>query len=183
MEKRKVIIDMNKANVFSFVMLVAVGIVLSGMFLLIWGRWTNGESLTRSVIIIILGQIVAIVLHELIHGLTRAIFAPRGLRCMKFGFMKKYLNPYCHCSDPLPRNGYVLGTLMPGIVTGLIPAIVALAIGSFPLLVFSIIMISMASGDLMIALMALKEDPRCTIFDHPTEGGFYVDDQEALTNK
>ena len=91
--------------------------------------------------------------------------------------MKKYLNPYCHCSDPLPRNGYVLGGLMPGIVTGLIPAIVALAIGSFTLLVFSIFMISAAAGDIMIVLLALKEDPRCTILDHPTEGGFYVNDR------
>ncbi len=177
MEKRKVIIDMNKANVFAIVMLVVVGVVLAGLFRLIWGRWTDGESLSVSSIIFFLGLIVAIVVHELIHGLTWSFFAPRGLRSIKFGIMKKYLNPYCHCSDPLPRNGYVLGGLMPGIVTGLIPAIVALAIGSFPLLVFSIFMISAAAGDIMIVLLALKEDPRCTILDHPTEGGFYVNDQ------
>ncbi len=178
MEKREVIIDMNKANGFAIVMLVVVGVVLAGLFRLIWGRWTDGEGLTGSGILLLLGLIVAIVVHELIHGLTWSLFAPRGLRSIKFGIMKKYLNPYCHCSDPLPRNGYLWGALMPGIVTGLIPAIVALAIGSFSLLVFSIIMISMASGDLMIALLALKEDPRCTIYDHPTEGGFYVNDQE-----
>lgn len=178
MEKRKVVIDMNKANVFAIALFVAVGVVLSGLFLLIWGRWTDGENLIGNGIMFIIGTIVAIVVHELIHGITWSFFAPRGLRGMKFGIMKKYLNPYCHCSDPLPRNGYVLGALMPGIITGLIPAIVALAIGSFSLLVFSIIMISMASGDLMIAQLALKEDPGCTIYDHPTEGGFYVNDQE-----
>lgn len=178
MEKREVIIDMNKANGFAIVMLVVVGVVLAGLFRLIWGRWTDGEGLTGSGILLLLGLIVAIVVHELIHGLTWSLFAPRGLHSIKFGIMKKYLNPYCHCSEPLPRNGYLWGALMPGIVTGLIPAIVALAIGSFSLLVFSIIMISMASGDLMIALLALKEDPRCTIYDHPTEGGFYVNDQE-----
>ena len=112
-------------------MLVVVGLDLAGLFRLIWGRWTDGESLSGSSIIFFLGLIVAIVVHELIHGLTWATFAPRGLRSIKFGIMKKYLNPYCHCSDPLPRNGYVLGCLMPGIATGLIPAIVALAIGSF----------------------------------------------------
>jgi hypothetical protein len=178
MEKREVIIDMNKANVFAIVMFVAVGVVLCGLFRLIWGRWTDGESLMGDSIIILIGFIVAIVVHELIHGITWSFFAPRGLRGIKFGIMKKYYNPYCHCSDPLPRNGYLWGALMPGIVTGLIPAVVALAIGSFVLLVFSVIMISAASGDLMIALLALKEDPGCTIYDHPTEGGFYVEDQK-----
>ena len=178
MEKREVIIDMNKANVFAIALFVVVGAVLSGLFLLIWGRLTDGESLFGNGFLFIIGLIVAIVVHELIHGITWSFFAPRGLRGIKFGIMKKYYNPYCHCSDPLPRNGYVWGGLMPGIITGLIPAIVALAIGSFPLLVFSVTMISMASGDLMIVLLALKEDPRCTIYDHPTEGGFYVVDQE-----
>lgn len=180
MEKRKVVIDMNKANVFAIAVFMAVGVVLSGLFLLIWGRLTDGENLLGNGIVFIIVTIVAIVVHELIHGITWSFFAPRGLRGMKFGIMKKYLSPYCHCSDPLPRNGYVLGALMPGIITGLIPAIVALAIGSFSLLVFSIIMISMASGDLMIARLALKEDPSCTIYDHPTEGGFYVNDQEEV---
>jgi hypothetical protein len=78
MEKRKVIIDMNKANVFAIVMFVVVGVALSGLFLLIWGRWTDGESLAGSSIIFFLGLIVAIVVHELIHGLTWATFAPRG---------------------------------------------------------------------------------------------------------
>lgn len=181
MEKRIAIIDRNKTNVFAIVMLVVVGVVLAGLFRLIWGRWTDGQMSSGMFLLIInVFVLIAIVVHELIHGLTWAIFAPRGLRSIKFGIMKKYLNPYCHCSDPLPRNGYVLGALMPGIVTGLIPAIVALAIGSFSLLVFSIIMISMASGDLMITLLALKEDPRCIIYDHPTEPGFYVKDQEEL---
>ena len=140
-------------------------------------RWRKSNEQWHVSFSINVFVLIAIVVHELIHGLTWATFAPRGLRSIKFGIMKKYLNPYCHCSDPLPRNGYVLGCLMPGIATGLIPAIVALAIGSFSWLVFSIIIISMAAGDIMIVLLALKEDPRCTILDHPTEGGFYVNDR------
>ena len=178
MEKREVIIDMNKANVFAIGMFVVVGIVLAALFRLIWGRWTVGESIFGDGITLLVGCVVAIVVHELIHGLTWSIFAPRGMRSIKFGIMKKYLNPYCHCSDPLPRNGYLWGALMPLIITGLIPAVIALAIGSFPLLVFSIFMISAAAGDIMIAQLAFKEDRNCTIYDHPTEGGFIVNDQE-----
>lgn len=178
MERRKVVIDMNKANLFAIGMLFAVGIVLTGLFLLIWGRLTDGEGIVKDAVFFFVGLIVVIVVHELIHGITWSIFAPRGLRSIKFGIMKKYLNPYCHCSDPLPRNGYIWGGLMPGIVTGVIPAVVAMAIGSFSLLVFSVFTISMAAGDVMIVLLALKEDPHCTICDHPTEGGFYVIDQD-----
>ena len=44
MEKRIAIIDRNKTNVFAIVMLVVVGVVLAGLFRLIWGRWTDGDG-------------------------------------------------------------------------------------------------------------------------------------------
>ena len=57
--------------------------------------------------------------------------------------------------------------------------IVALFIGSLPLLVWGIFFISAAAGDIWMTWLLTKEDPKNMVLDHPTEAGFYIIEEEV----
>ena len=176
---RKVSIDIVKANgVAVIIMLVAAALFLS-LFFLIWRE----PRPTRELFTIGWGWffiifLVGIIVHELIHGITWSFFAKRGWRSVSFGVMWKLLTPYCHCSEPLPIRGYMAGALMPFILMGLLPAIVALFIGNLSLLTLGIIFIAAAAGDLWMSWLLTKERPDCMVLDHPTEAGYYIIDEK-----
>ena len=179
---RKVTINLVKANVFAMVLMVVVAIGLLIPYILIWrDQWQQGEvdrflgtPVTWGVFAI--GLFVGIVVHELIHGLTWAYFAKDGWKSISFGVIWKMLTPYCHCNAPMRPRPYIIGALMPLIVLGIIPALIALAIGSLPLLFWGIIFIAAAGGDIWMAWLLTKERADCMVLDHPSEAGFYVFD-------
>ena len=46
----------------------------------------------------------------------------------------------------------------------------------FYLLLWSIVFIAAAGGDIWMAWLMTKESPDCTVLDHPSEAGYYVFD-------
>lgn len=136
---------------------------------------TNPLITEFSELVIALGAFVGLtVVHELIHGLTWSIFAESGWRDIDFGFMKEYLTPYCTCSTPLPRTGYIVGTLMPLIMLGIIPTILGIALGSALYLWIGLVMIVSAGGDMLIVYTLLRHRSAAAeklIYDHPTQAG------------
>ncbi len=120
-------------------------------------------------------MILAIVVHEGIHGFFWGLFAEHGFKSVEFGFIKEYLTPYCTCSDPLKKNHYIIGALMPTIILGLIPMIASLFTGSLAMLAFGIFMYFGGGGDQMIILKLLKykqkEGKEVIFLDHPYECG------------
>ena len=184
---RKVAIDLGKANVFAIVIMVVSAVVLLVPFFLIWhGRKDIVELFGGPTewFIVLPVIVVGIVVHELIHGLTWACYAKRGWKSISFGVMWKMLTPYCHCDEPLSIPGYMMGAMMPCIVLGIIPSIVALFIGSLPLLVWGIFFISAAAGDIWMTWLLTKEDPKNMVLDHPTEAGFYIiEEEDALAGQ
>ena len=180
---RKVTIEIVKANIFAVVLMLVAGIVLLVPYILIWrDQWTKNtidqffDTLPSYCGLFFVLMIVGIVVHELIHGITWACFAPSGRKSISFGIMWKMLTPYCHCNEPMRPRPYIIGALMPLIVLGIIPAIICLISGSLFLLVWSTIFISAAGGDIWIVLLLMKERHDCTVLDHPSEAGFYVFD-------
>lgn len=113
---------------------------------------------------------VLMIVHELIHGVTRALFAKSGWKAVSFGFVAKYLTPYCTCSEPLTKVGYITGALMPAIILGIIPIIVSIAIGNATLFGISFLMILAGGGDIhtSLKLMTFKTNGKKSIYiDHP----------------
>ena len=179
MRERKVTIDLVKANVFALVILLLSAVVFGGLFLLIWaGRWDEvkmmpsdfvGEGLVYLAILVL-----GIVVHEFIHGATWACFAKRGLRSISYGVMWKYLTPYAHCDEPMHIRPYQLACLMPCFLLGVVPSVVSLFIGNVPCLLFGVLYIAAAAGDIWMAWLLQKEDKESMVLDHPTEAGFYI---------
>ncbi|MCR4740834.1 MAG: DUF3267 domain-containing protein [Lachnospiraceae bacterium] len=129
---------------------------------------------TRDFLIFFISILVLVVIHELIHGFTWSFFAENGMKDIELGFMKQYLTPYATCCTPLKKAGYIMGAAMPMIILGIIPLIIAIAIGSALILSIGLIMTIAAGGDIMIIfkLLTYRSDAgEKLIYDHPTQAG------------
>lgn len=137
---------------------------------------TAGTSLMVS-LIVLAGLLLLVMVHELLHGITWAVFAPGHLRDIEFGVAKDLLTPYCSCKSPLKKGQYLLGAFMPCLILGILPGIAGIVIGSSGLLLVSILMIFAAGGDLAVIAGVLfhhhvKDD--ALFFDHPYQCGVVV---------
>lgn len=191
MKERKETISLTVANILSFVLLILFGVVYLSIYLLIWDTEqldmmvlpeNNPEEALKEMSVYCFAFCLAlfggIVVHELIHGITWAIFANKGFKSISFGVMWKALAPYCHCDEPLLVRHYAIGAAMPLIVLGFIPAIISFCTGSLTVLFFAVIFSSAAIGDIMV-LWKIRKEPNCNmVLDHPTEAGYLVYEEE-----
>ena len=166
-------ISIAKANVFAVILLIPLMIAGIGLFLLknrqFGGRMTPGGPILFAVALIVL-----VVVHELIHGLSWAVFAEHHWKDIEFGFIKQNLTPYCTCSVPLSKEQYIFGAMTPLVVLGILPMIAGILTGSFPVLFIGIIMADAAAGDIMIVREILRyrsRAARIVYIDHPTQAG------------
>lgn len=162
-----------RANLFAVLLLIPLMILGIGLFFL-KNREPGGEFGPLTPVWFFLVLLVLIVVHELIHGLSWALFAEHHGKDIAFGFMKQYLTPYCSCKVPLSKGQYIFGALMPLILLGVLPMIAGILAGSFPVLLMGIIMADAAAGDILIVwkILRYKSTAEHIIYiDHPTQAG------------
>ncbi|QNF33143.1 DUF3267 domain-containing protein [Adhaeribacter swui] len=117
---------------------------------------------------------IGILVHELIHGLTWASFAKQGYKSMRYGVLWKSFTPYCHCKEPLRVKHYIIGALMPAILLGILPSVLALITGNLGLLLFGLFFTLAAGGDFLIVSLLRKEPFHHLVQDHPSKIGCYI---------
>lgn len=117
---------------------------------------------------------VGIVLHELIHGITWMTASQLPFKQMKFGFQLKTLTPYAHCTVPIKKTAYVIGTMMPAVVLGFIPFLYSLYSGNGWILIFGILFTFAAVGDFLIVWLIRSVEWNALVEDHPEHAGCYV---------
>lgn len=175
---KELTIGIVKANVYAILMVLPLCLFTVIPFILVnRGKlYFAGNPLITSVLFVIT-LVVLVVVHELIHGLTWSIFAQDHFKSIEFGFMKEYATPYCTCTVPLKKGAYIAGALMPLIILGIMPAVIAIFTGSFFLLAIGFVMILTAGGDIMIVLKLLGYKSGAAdvlIYDHPTQAGSVI---------
>lgn len=172
-----------KNQIISIAFANAMAIVLSIPFFAAFGVWfalRNGLSkwlggVESCILLLVLLGLIAV--HELIHGITWGSFAKSKLKSIEFGIQRESLTPYCTCNEPLSKSQYIIGTIMPCIILGVIPSIAGVLTNSLLLLLVGLIMIAGAGGDLTITIKMLtyhSDKKEIIIMDHPTECGFIV---------
>lgn len=165
--ERPMKISMVKINILGIILIIAMYALTEGIYYLLWHKEFETWISLWGFIAIILG----LAIHELIHGITAAIFSERGWKSIKFGVMWQYLAPYCHCKEPLPLRNYRLVVLMPSIMALVIWA-TALIFNWHTLLVASTILIVGGCGDYMVFYKLRNESSRALVYDYPdTIGG------------
>lgn len=120
---------------------------------------------------------ILIVVHEIIHGLTWAIFAKGRLKAIAFGFIVQYFTPYCTCKEPLKKYQMILGAMMPTIVLGIFPGIAAAITGSAFLIYMACFMILGGGADIMISVRMLfyrSNTKDVLYYDHPYKIGSII---------
>lgn len=162
-----------KANLFAVLLLIPL--MVGGVGLFLWrNRQLDGDFGLMEMILFLAALFVLIVVHELIHGLSWAIYAEHYWKDIEFGFMKQYLTPYCTCKVPLTKGQYIFGALMPLVLLGLLPMAAGILMGSMPVLWIGIIMADAAAGDILIVwkLLRYKTAAEHVVYmDHPTQAG------------
>lgn len=163
-----------KANVYALIFVIPVVLVTLVPFWAIWGAVSKGAFSLE----MILALVVAVVIHELIHGLYWAKCAKGGFKSIKFGIIWHAITPYCHCKEALKVSDYRVGALLPTIILGFIPTILAWITGNYFLLMFGGLLILGGSGDFLVVWMMRKLKGDEMIKDHPHKVGFYIPEEE-----
>lgn len=170
-------VSMEQANLHSLAFAIPAVLVTGGLYVLRWGWqafFTGFNALFGNFFIFLLVFIGGIVVHELIHGIAWMVFGRKPLNRIKFGFQVKTLTPYAHCTEPMEVNAYRLGTLMPGLLLGLIPAAYGILSGNGGWLAFGMLFSAAASGDALILWLLRAVKAGAQVEDHPSRAGCYV---------
>jgi|SRR5690606_23329516 len=177
-ERTEVTIDAGKAQLQAILYALPLLVLLGGAYFLLWGASLGHIIDSFNIFGFIGGGLLVILLgiiaHELIHGITWAIYARSGFRSIRFGVMWAYLTPYCHCKEPLRLKHYITGALMPAIILGVVPCVVALINGSAAWLSVGLFFILAAGGDFMIVNLLRKKPMDSLVQDHSDKLGCYV---------
>lgn len=169
-------ISMAAANIAALLLIPIAGLLTFGPFLLLWpaGERPFFADLDVPIWTMLLIFVVAIVVHELLHGIGFVALGGASWRDVKFGFSWKGFAPYAHCRVPLAIGPYRWCVLLPGLVLGVVPALAGLLLGSLPLVAFAFLMLVAAAGDIVILAASLRVPAGSLVQDHPSEGGCLI---------
>lgn len=126
------------------------------------------------IIYFVLLFLLSVYFHELIHAIVFFLFAKKKWKSVKIGFFWKHLTPYAHCSEPLSKYQYALALILPGIILGVIPIVLAFINSDITILFYGLIMLFAAVGDFIILALLLKVSRGSKILDHSNKVGFWI---------
>lgn len=176
-KKEKLLVSLLKANVYSIIFMIPLALLFIFISFLINKKVVlryDGDLLV--LIYAYLVVILLVIIHEAIHGLTWAHFSKNKMKDIEFGVIK-WVAVYATCKSVLKRKEYLLGALMPLVITGIIPSIIGFILNNGVIIIIGYLLIVGAFGDLMIVqkVLSFKNNDKDNLYiDHPTEGGCVV---------
>lgn len=170
--KRDLSISMARANVVVLFMSIPVAILQFVIFIIVHGP--EKSRTTWNFMLLIAVVLLGVVAHELIHGITWAIFGNKPFSATKFGFQWKTFTPYAHLKEPVEVNAYRIGAFMPGFIMGILTYILSVLLGDGNLFWFGLVHTSAAGGDWLILWLIRNVKAGMQVEDHPTNAGCYV---------
>lgn len=157
------------ANLLAVVLFAVVAVA---GWAIMYSLWDNLHFGGIDSLIFLVGIVLGLIVHELVHGVTWLLLLKKGFSHLSFGLMTGAV--YCHIDVPMDKRKYVIGALMPLLLVGVVPWVAAILSGSLTWMLVGAVMISGAIGDIMI-VWTLRSEPASTlVYDHPSEVGCYV---------
>lgn len=175
MEKEEITVSALAANIYGLLFgLLPAGLLLV-LFYVVWqGRPvqqpTEGYSVLHTLLLVVAG----IVAHELLHGLGWMVFAGVPREDVHFGVKWKLLTPYAHSSARMSLRDYRWAGFLPGLVLGIVPALLAIFTGSVLLIGFGVLFTATAGGDFLVLWLLRGVPADAEVQDHPTLVGATV---------
>lgn len=153
-------------TIISIVLLIVLKMAIEKEFVFSFSLWT--------VVLLIVGYVVLIVLHEFFHLFGFRVFANVPWNRMKVGVDLKMGIAYATTDKLMTNRAIRKALLLPFWMTGILPAIVALYTGSGILLVLSALLIGGAAGDFAMYKELKKLPDDSLIKDDPQLPKLYV---------
>ena len=177
-------ISMLKANMIGAAVFVLATAMLLPVFLAFHGTPTLMRGVYRFLKIpeLIPTFAVLIVVHELLHAAGFLFVGKMKKGAIRFGVQWKTLTPYAHCSQPMSALAYRIAVLLPGLLLGVVPCIIAVTIGSGWLLIWGVLMIVAAGGDVSILWAIRAVDGQTMVIDHPSKAGCQIVRAESVVS-
>ncbi len=172
-----------KANIIAFAMIIPIGLIFGLPMILIHDfTFSNFLEFIKSATIINMTLLaiaitIGIFIHEILHAIGWVFFTKKKWKSISFGMKWEYFTPYCHCDEPLRKNHFFIGAVMPLIVLGIIPVIISMFSGNGKLWFYGFFFTIAAGGDIIAIWMLRKVNNGKMIQDHPSELGFIVVDK------
>ncbi len=170
-------LSFQRANVIALLLLPVVGLLIFVPY-----RWLWGESLLAAIFNLGgRGFVTAVVLffagifvHEWLHAVGFRLVGQAPADSIRYGFNWKGLAPYAHCHAVMSARSYRVGVALPGLVLGVIPALVSLAAGIWWLAAWGALMLISAGGDVAVLLAVRQVPGQALVQDHPAKVGCHV---------
>ncbi len=172
---QEVIFDGRRLTFIMLAMMIPFYFFGEWLFHFIWAHRTPVISIGIPFWVKAVSIIVAVIIHELIHGIVFAIYAPNGFKSVSFGFNPSLAAFYCHCNQPLKVKHYRRAGIAPLIILGLIPLVFAFITGVVWFKTFGLLLTIGGFGDLLVYFKLIKLDKDRLILDHPEKMGFILD--------
>ena len=173
--------EINRALIFIFIPSM---VVLSLPFMILWRHHIllNFKHILIDKFWLALPVFISgVIFHELLHGLTWALFADGGIKSVKFGFSKMTLTPYCHCKKPIRVKYYICGGLLPVIVLGVVPLLISMLTGNAAFYIFGLFFSLAAASDILICWKVRKLKSDAMVQDFPDKPGCHLVTEELDT--
>jgi hypothetical protein len=177
---QEVTFDGPRLTLVLLAMIIPFYIIGDRLFHFIWVHRTPVISIMIPMWIKVLSVLAAIVVHELIHGIIFAVYAPRGFRSVTFGFNTKIGAFYCHCNEPIKVKQYRRAGIAPLIILGLLPLALGFITGVSWFKTFGLLLTIGGFGDLIVYIKLLKLEKNRLILDHPDKLGFILDPTSSI---
>lgn len=165
----------NKTMALFVIVAIVFALVADVLFDLIWKDKPAMVNLEVPSWVKFLSVMLAIVMHELIHGLFFALYAENGSRAVSFGFSRTMFSPYCHCKDPVRVKHYRRAGIAPTLILGIIPLTFALITGVNWIKTLGILLTIGGLGDVLVWFKILRFNGNLMVRDHPEKMGFIID--------
>ena len=181
---KDVSVPMHKMQLYALPFLLLSGLLLVG-YALIWG-WeavANGCNSFFELISFIPILILGAIAHEGLHGVGWKYAARLRWSDMSYGIQWNLLTPYAHSNQPMPKSAYLIGSLLPAIILGVIPYLIALIVGHDWLLMFGFVFTFSAGGDLWVVYKLRRVSSDAWVQDHAENAGCMVFDSREEAEK
>ena len=179
-------VSMIKASYLSMLFAIPTAAVFFTAYVLLWGKtelqiaW---QTIVRQWLFFTFIMLAAILVHEVLHGVTWMYFGRKRSSAIHFGFNVKALSPYAHCKEPMTARAYRLGALMPGMLLGVLPVLAGLITGNGIFMLFGLLFTVAAGGDMLVFWLLRKASPNVMVMDHPANAGCILMDEAGEEKK
>ena len=171
MKKELVTINLKKMNILAIILFIVPLMLALVMKFVLFKNWSLGFGLW-DYLVVILAYPILMILHEGTHALA-FIMTGAPKKSVRFGVIPKKMMIYCTTNQPMSSFSYKFALLLPTIILGVIPLIVATITLDWKYCILFATMISGGAGDVMMFIKLLKIKPKM-VQDHPKAPAFYA---------